>query len=282
MKNSILAIFLASILFSNCELLEEGGISDVELSDAEIVEGLKTALAVGADSASNILSIADGYYGDALVKIPLPEEAEAIRGFVSNNIVAEFFDLDQQFENVILSVNRAAENAAEEAAPIFKDAITSLSISDGWDILHGIVPEGSESLGVEYKTADFDSIAATKFLKGQTFEKLTKLYGPKINTALDKDLGLGFTAVGAWSTLTSTYNETLNRREVQLALSAAALLGNNVDVPGEFNTDLGEFSTQKALDGLFLKVGEEERKIRRNPWAWALDILEKVFGSLFD
>lgn len=282
MKQSLLILFLTGLLFSNCELLEEGGVLDEGLSNEEIIEGLKTALNVGADSASTVLSITNGYYEDLLVKIPLPEEAEAIRNFVSNNAVSSFFNLDQQFENVVKSVNRAAENAAKDAAPIFKEAITSLDISEGWDILNGIVPEGSSSIGVENKSTDFDSLAATKFLKGQTYNALTDLYAPKINDALGKDLGLGFSAVDAWKTLSTSYNNTLNRTEVQAALTAAALFGNSIDVPGELNSDIGEYSTQKALDGLFLKVGDEEKKIRKNPWEWALDILQKVFGSLFE
>jgi hypothetical protein len=48
------------------------------------------------------------------------------------------------------------------------------------------------------------------------------------------------------------------------------------------NANLGEHCTEKALDGLFLKVGQEERKIRRDPWNYALDILERVFGNLFE
>ena len=271
----LLALFTISVLlFSNCEYLEDN--LDGALSDEEIIDGLKTALNVGADSAASGLSIANGYYGNQLVKIPLPEEAEIVRDFVTTSQVASFFNLDQQFENVIESVNRAAEDAAKEAAPIFKDAIVGLSISEGWDILNGTVPDGGTSM----KSAGFDSTAATQFLKGQTFTSLTNLYAPKINTALGKDLGLGFSATTAWTTLTNNYNNVINSTAFQAAVTAAAFTGNSIDVPGEMNTDLGVFSTQKALDGLFLKVGDEEKKIRKNPWEWALDILHKVFGSV--
>jgi hypothetical protein len=70
---------------------------------------------------------------------------------------------------------------------------------------------------------------------------------------------------------------------VKAALTAAELLGKPIDLPSSINTDLGEFSVQKALDGLFYMVGNEEIKIRRDPLAWVGTIvgpiLEKVFGS---
>ena len=136
----ILWLLSLVIFLGSCEWLEDN--APAGLTDEEIIDGLKTALAVGTDSSSSALSAINGYYGDPLVKIPLPEEAEQVRSFVTNNVVAEFFDLDQEFENVIKSINKAAEESAKEAAPIFKDAITGLTISEGWDILNGTVPNG--------------------------------------------------------------------------------------------------------------------------------------------
>ena len=70
---------------------------------------------------------------------------------------------------------------------------------------------------------------------------------------------------------------------MKVALTAAELLGKPINLPPSINTDLGEFSVQKALDGLFYMVGNEEIKIRRDPLAWIEtvvgSILEKVFGS---
>ena len=277
MKKSLFALLALIIMFSSCEWLEDNAPDG--LSDEEIVEGLKTALSVGADTAATTLSIINGYYGNPLLKIPLPEEAELVRDFVTNNnVVKSFFDLDQEFENVILSINRAAEDAAKEAAPIFKNAIMNLSITQGLDILNGIVPGGTGT-----SSGNFDSTAATGYLKIQTFEPLQGLYAPKINTALGKDLGLGFSAVDAWGTLTTTYNSVLSRSDVQAAILAATAFGTTVDIPGEMNTDLGDFSTEKALTGLFYRVGQEEVNIRRNPLEWIATtvgaILEKVFGS---
>jgi Protein of unknown function (DUF4197) len=269
MKKLALGIGIIFIFFSSCELLEEA--SD-GLSLDEVVEGLKTALKVGSDTSSTILSKADGYYGDALVKIPLPPEAENIRTLITNNNVANLIDLDQEFENVVKSINRAAEEAAKDAAPVFKTAIDDMSISDGWDILNGTNPAST------LKSTEFDSTAATGYFKTVTKEPLIGIYAPKINTALGNDLGLGFSATEAWTTLTSNYNDIMGQTAVQLALTLAG-----IDMPSEMNDDLGEYATEKAINGVYYKVGQEEIKIRRDPWAWASttvgDILEKVFGD---
>lgn len=272
-----LLIMAVVTVFSSCELLQEDG----DLTSDQIIEGLKTALELGADSASSSLSIINGYYhGDEqYVKIPLPVEAENIRNVINGNealrSISSSIGLDDAFEDVVLAINRAAEDAAKEAAPIFKREITSLSISQGWDILHGKVPE-EDGL----KAADFDSTAATTFLEMRTYDPLTDLYAPKINTSLQKDIVGNVSAYDAWNSLTSTYNDFLGRSEVQLAIIAANAFGGNLNLPSSIETDIGVFSTQKALDGLFFMVGQEEKKIRRNPFEWAIDIIQKVFGSL--
>lgn len=278
MKKIIIPICAAMMLLAGCEWMEE----NTGLSEGEIIEGLKTALNVGSDSASTNLSVINGYYGNPLVKIPLPPEIESIRNEINGNstlaLISSTIGLEGIFEDVVLSVNRSAESAAKEAAPIFKNAITGLTISQGWDILHGKVPAKSTS------TEAFDSTAATNYLSQQTYDPLTDLYAPKINTALDKDLVGGFSATETWGSFTSTYNNFLSRSEVKAALLAAQIMGQDINLPAAIETDLGVFSTQKALNGLFLMVGKEEIKIRRDPWAWAKttvgNILEKVFGSV--
>lgn len=269
MKRIIIIAIGLTLILGSCEWLED----NTGLSEDEIVEGLKVALAIGADSSSAGLSVVNGYYGNALVKIPLPEQANQVRNLIDQSGLNNVINLDIQFENVVKAVNRAAEDAAKDAAPIFKDAITDLSISQGLEILNGKIPNDAGTIAVALKNTDFDSTAATGYLKGKTFNPLTDLYAPKINTALDKDLGLGFSAVDAWNALTTQYNNLMGQQAVQLAVTLA-----NVDLPSSLNDDLGEFSTQKALDGLFYKVGEEEKKIRKNPFEWAIEILHRVFG----
>ena len=97
---------------------------------------------------------------------------------------------------------------------------------------------------------------------------------------MQKDIVGNVSAYDAWNSLTSMYNDFLGRNEVQLAIIAANAFGGNLDLPNSIETDIGVFSTQKALDGLFFMVGNEEKKIRRDPFQWAIDIIQKVFGSL--
>jgi hypothetical protein len=280
MKKILFPILIASMLFSSCELLQEN--LPAGLTDQKIIDGLKTALNVGTDSSSTSLSLQDGYYGNSLLKIPLPDEAIKVQNEINAILnlaptLSSYLNLDAQFENVVKSVNRAAEDAAKDAAPIFKNAITDLNISQGLEILQGQVPDSGSM-----KSAGFDSTAATNYLKMVTFSPLTDLYAPKIDLALDKDLGLGFSANDAWKTLRRNYNAAVNNIKgnfiANLALEAT---GYNLET---LQTEsIGVFATENALKGLFLKVGEQEIKIRRDPWQWVStvvgDILTKVFGA---
>jgi hypothetical protein len=265
-KVCVLSLFLILSFLNSCEFLEteENG-----LTVEEVIEGLKTALIVGTDTSVVKTSAVNGYYGDPLIKIPLPEEAHVITDNLDHPLLATLGlneIIENKIDDVILSINRAAEDAASDAGPIFKNAITSLTITDAWDILNGINPASNK------KATGFDSTAATAYLRSTTYNALVEAFSPYINTALDKDISmLGFSANDAWNTLTSYYNQAAN--------SALDIFDDLKPV----NTDIGEYTVGKALDGLFLKVGEEEINIRRDPWAWASetvgDILTRVFGG---
>lgn len=240
----------ALILNSSCDLIEDSG-----LSDSEIAEGLKTALEVGTDSSVFKTSATDGFYKNAALKILLPEETKPVTSYFH-----KIPGGDELLENVILRINRSAEDAAKSAAPIFKSSIQSLSISDALAILKGTNPASKK------KSASFDSTAATQYLISTTYDQLTDAFSIPINASLDKKLIGGVSTNSAWKELTTDFN------------SVAFLLGEST-----INTNLGEHVTQKALDGLFSKVGEEEVKIRRDPWKWVAttvgNVLTKVFGS---
>ena len=143
-------------------------------------------------------------------------------------------------------MNRAAEDAANEATPIFKDAITGMSITDAKGILFGA-----------------DS-AATTYLRNKTESKLTAAYAPKINNSLSK---VG--ATQAWKALADPYNKFAN-----------SVVGKMLDGVKPINADLGGYVTQRALSGLFYKVRQEENKIRKNVSARVTSLLQRVFGEL--
>jgi hypothetical protein len=251
-------LIIISFSFTSCEDLFNG--DEDGLTTEDVIEGLKTALEIGTDTATSLLGLVNGYYGNQLYKIYLPPEADII---VENlSLLPVGADL---VEDVILGINRAAEDAAKEAAPIFKNSISQMTLSDAWDILNGTNPAETT------KSAEgFDSTAATGYFKVTTYDALTDLYSPKINNALQKDLlDINYSPFDAWEDLTGAYNTV-----------ASSIVGQLAGLT-PVTTDIGVYCTGKALDGLFHKVGEEEKKIRKNPFQWAIDIIQKVFGSVF-
>ena len=246
-KYFFIGLIASMVLLPSCDEAADM-IDDIygeELTDSVVVSGLKEALVIGADSAAAGLSVTDGYYADELVKIGLPSEADII---VEN--ISYIPGGSELVEKVVLSINRAAEDAASEVAPVFWDAITDMSILDGFEILNG------------------DNDAATQYLKSSTYDELFELYQPKIQTSLDKDIIGGITANDAWENLTTPWNSLAN------SVSGQLLNFETVD------TSLDEYLTNKALDGLFLKLAEEEEKIRTDPAEQVTDLLQKVFGAL--
>ncbi len=218
---------------------------DVPLTEADVAKGLKEALIVGSKNSSSILSAVDGYYGDELVKILLPEEASVI---IDN--LARIPGGDKLVQDVVLRINRAAEDAAKEVAPIFVNSITQMTISDAFAILKG---------------ADN---AATQYLSSTTRTDLYNLYKPKIRQSTEKDILGGISTKESWEILTGKWNGFANSVVGKLAGFEAV------------NTDLDDYLTNRALDGMFLKVQDEEKKIRTNVSARVTPLLEKVFGSL--
>jgi hypothetical protein len=249
MKKLILsAIIVVSIVFASCDVLLKTAStvlqSEQPLTTAEVVQGLKEALKVGADTAVAKLNKTDGYFLDKLVKIELPPQtAEVVR------YAQKVPGLDKLIDDVVLQINRSAEDAARQAAPVFKQAITSMSISDAWAILNG---------------AD---TSATAYLRETTYQQLFQLYQPVMQQSLNKPIVAGVSAQKTWSDVTGKWNTFANSL-------AGKLIGvKTVDVA------LDEYVTHRALSGLFLKVSDQEIEIRNNINARVTDLLKRVFGK---
>jgi hypothetical protein len=136
-------------------------------------------------------------------------------------------------------LNRAAEEAAKGSKDVFIAAITQMTISDAITILKG----GDD--------------AATQYLKKTTSTTLYNKFYPVVVSATDKIMLAKY-----WTPLVEKYN------------TAMTITGGE-----KVNTDLNAYVTNKALDGLYLMVAKEEKKIRVDPVARVTDILVKVFGS---
>ncbi len=239
MKNILIVfIILTSIILISCEK------RILFITEEEIIEGLKQALIVGTDSSTNKLHKIDGYYGDTLVKILLPPDAHGVLEHKDDPLLVAV-GIDQKIEQLILSLNRTAEDAVIEAKPIFIDAITSMGITDARSIL-----EGCDS-------------AATIYLRNKTRLQLFNLFLPKLQVSLNKPLVAGMTAYEAWNQLKSAYNPLCN------SITGWKPITSNLDT----------FATNKSLDGLFIKIAEQEKFIRHNASYRVNDILKKVFGK---
>ncbi len=202
------------------------------LTNPEIVKGLKEALSQGTNKSTDKISKLDGFLKDAAIKILMPPEAKNAETKLRQ------IGLGALADKVILTINRAAEDAAIKAKPIFINAITGMSIQDGLSILKG------------------NNTAATDYLKRTTSGQLTTAFKPVIKQSLDK-----VNATRYWSDFMTTYNK--------------------LPVVQKINPDLTGFVTQKAIDGIFLKISDEEKNIRQNPVARTTDILKRVFGYVF-
>ena len=110
--------------------------------------------------------------------------------------------------------------------------------------------------------------AATSYLRSTTYNDLYTLYKPKIQASTEKKLIGNISTKESWNTLTGKWNS--------LANSVAGKLAGLKPV----NTDLDDFLTNRALDGMFSKVAIEELKIRTQVSARVTPLLKKVFGSL--
>ncbi|MCU0445574.1 MAG: DUF4197 domain-containing protein [Microscillaceae bacterium] len=218
------------------------GVGTGEPTELEIGSGLKEALNVGINQGVEQLIKSDGYFKNELIKILLPPEAQKVESIMRRYVPGG----DKLVDDAVLKMNRAAEDAANEAKPIFVNAITGMTITDAKNILFG------------------GSGAATGYLKDKTLSSLTQTYSPRINNSLNK---VG--ASQAWKALADPYNKFANS-------PAAALVKDAKPI----NPDLGAYVTQKALDGLFFKVQEKENDIRQNLNSRTSQLLQRVFGLL--
>jgi len=166
------------------------GGSGGSLSNDEIIKGLKEALTIGTDSSTKRISKVDGFFKDAAIKILMPEEAKKVEKTLRNLGMSSLVD------KAILSMNRAAEDAASGISTIFWDAIKGMTLTDGLGILRG---------------GDF---AATEYLKKNTTATLTEKMKPVIQASLDK-----VNATQYWKDVFTAYNK-FSKQPVNTDLNA--------------------------------------------------------------
>jgi hypothetical protein len=235
-----------SLVLASCEVLEEASktvsqnlpsaatSNKPQLTNQEVISGLKDALSVGIKNSVNVTSVTDGFLKNTAIRLPFPPDALKVRQKALD------LGMSAQVDKFETTLNRAAEEAVKEALPIFTNAITSMTISDGFAILNG------------------GNGAATRYLKEKTTAQLTSAFRPRVEAAISK-----VQLTQYWEPIINKYN------------GAMTLTGGQ-----KLNPDLNQFVTERAIAGLFIMVEKEENKIRLDPMARVTDILKKVFGSL--
>lgn len=199
------------------------------MSNDLAANGLKEALNVGTELAANNLGRVDGFLANAAVKILFPPEARKVESTLRS------LGMNSVCDQVITSVNRAAEAAVVEAKPIFVEAIKQMTITDAINILTG------------------EKDTATQYLMRTSGQALMAKFEPIIQSNLQKT-----NATKYWSDAVNAYNA--------------------VPFVQKLNPNLSQYVTQKASDGIFLMVAQEEAKIRENPTQRIGTLLQDVFG----
>jgi hypothetical protein len=202
-----------------------------QITSREAVSALKAALERGSQAAVATLGRADGFLGNPQVKIPLPESLQRTERLMRRVGMAKYAD------ELIVTLNRAAEAAVPEARPLLLDAVKKMTVQDAKGILSG------------------GDTAATEYFRRSTQDALGKRLLPIVSKAT------------AQVDLAAKYNEYAD---------TAVAFG----LVKKEDANLDSYVTQKALDGLFFMVAEEEKKIRKDPIGAASAIVRKVFGAI--
>jgi hypothetical protein len=206
-------------------------LSLADFSNQDAGGGLKEALTQGAGKAVDLLGKSDGFLKNDKVKIPLPDSMQKVEGLMRG------LGMGKQADELITTMNRAAEAAVPEAKALLVDAVKQMSVEDAKGILTG----GNDS--------------GTQYFKRKTSAPLAEKFLPIVKQSIEK---------------------------VKLAKSYEkfAKKGAQFGLVKEKDTHLENYVTEKALDGLFLMIAEEEKAIRTNPMGAAGNLAQKVFGAL--
>ena len=218
------------------------GGSPAALSQDQVGSGLKEALGKGVSNAVASLGRDGGYLANPNVKIQMPVAMQKIETGL------RLAGQGQMVDDFVASMNHAAEKAVPVAAGVFGDAIKQMNIADAKSILSGS-PD-----------------AATQFFRRTSQTNLQAKFYPLVQKATDS---VGVTA--RYKALTSKY----------AAVNTVGSLFGNKSGPGTGTgpADIDGYVTDKAMDGLFKMVAEEEKNIRANPLARSSDLLKTVFGA---
>jgi len=232
-RRSVL-VLLGALLLTSCAVLDEvvrSSGSGGEFSSSErVAQGLREALVVGTQRASEQVGRPGGYFDNQEIRIPLPPTLQ------SAAVQLRRFGLSREVDQLQQAMNRAAEAAADEAVSVFGDSIRRMSPADVLAVFNG----GDD--------------AATQYLRSTSEETLRQRYRPIVAERLEQVQG-----VSLYRDIAASWNR----------------------LPGvqPLEADLETFVTDRALNGLFSVIADEEQRIRNDPVARTTELLREVFGN---
>jgi hypothetical protein len=226
--NALFGLVAAALTLFTAPVL---AIALADLSNKDTTAAMKEALTEGSQGAVEMLAKQGGFLGNERVRIPLPESLRKVEGLMRG------LGMGKYAEELVTTMNRAAEIAVVEAKPLLVNAVKNMSMQDAKGILTG----GED--------------AATQYFKRSTSAALSDKFLPIVKRATEK------------VRLADKYNEFAGK-------------GAKLGLIDQKDADLNNYVTQKTLDGLFLMIAEEEKKIRRDPLGSASSIIRKVFGAI--
>ncbi|MGZ5245843.1 MAG: DUF4197 domain-containing protein [Flavitalea sp.] len=187
-RTVILTLGLGASSLSSCDTLSNlpGTIGyPNSTTQDEASTGIRQALSNGIASAISNLGRENGFFGDQFYKVLLPQDAVKIESTLRS------IGMGSQVDKAILQINRAAEDAVQEAKPIFVNAITSMTITDAMNIIRG------------------GNTAATDYFRGKTREQLIQAFKPSIEASLQKTQATKYYAdlVNAYNRLPTTFKK---------------------------------------------------------------------------
>ena len=202
-----------------------------KITKQDATAALKAALEKGSTAAVANLGKVDGFLGNPQVRIPLPDSAQRAEHAMRRLGMGKYAD------ELIVTMNRAAEQAVPQARTVFVDSVKKMSVQDAKTIISG------------------GDTAGTEYFRRTTRTELHKRFLPIVEK--------------------STAKVQLAQKYEQFADKAVT-----VGMLKKEDANLDEYVTQKALDGLYVMMAEEEKKIRKDPVGTGSSIIKKVFGAI--
>lgn len=223
--------------------------TNTNVSTADMNGALKQTLNNGVTYAIGTLGKKDGYLNNPLTKIVLPEDMQKMADLVKKVGGEKYVD------DLVLSLNNAATEAAPQTAKIFAKSISDMNIDDAKKILSG------------------SDKAATDYFRMKTTKDLQTTISPIIQKSMDDN-----SVAKYYDSFSAFYKQNAGALKNEYVSGAASMLGYGGLVPSEKDANLNSYVTNKSIDGIMVMIEEKEKAIRSNPLAQNSDLIGKVFS----